>query len=75
VSVCHSGGKSLHAWFRVLEHNQAEQKNFMRYAVSKGADRATWLKSQLVRIADGRRNNGARQTSYYFDPGEAVMIQ
>lgn len=73
ASACHSGGKSLHAWFRVLERNQAEQKNFMRYAVSRGADRATWVKSQLVRIPDGRRNTGERQVSYYFDPREAVI--
>jgi hypothetical protein len=31
ASACHSGGKSLHAWFRVLERNQAETKKL--YAV------------------------------------------
>jgi hypothetical protein len=70
--VCHSGGKSLHAWFRVFELTEAAQKNFMREAVSLGADRATFTRSQFVRIPDGLRNNGSRQTCYYLDPREAV---
>jgi hypothetical protein len=70
--VCHSGGKSLHAWFQVLELNRIRQKEFMGYAVAHGADWATWNKAQLVRIPDGLRDNGMRQTAYYLDPDEAV---
>ena len=43
--------------------------NFMRYAVSLGADRATWTRSQFVRMPDGRRDNRqTRQTAYFFNP-------
>lgn len=73
VCCIHSGGKSLHGWFRVLDKLTApEQKRFMRLAVSLGADRATWIKSQFVRIPDGQRDNGKPQTCYYLDPKEAV---
>jgi hypothetical protein len=70
--VCFSGGKSLHAWFRVFELLESQQKDFMRYAVALGADRATYTRSQFVRIPDGWRNNGRRQICYYLDPREAV---
>jgi hypothetical protein len=70
--VCFSGGKSLHAWFRVFKLDKPKQREFMRYAVSLGADRATWTRSQLVRIPDGLRPNGARQTCHYLNPEEAV---
>jgi hypothetical protein len=70
--VCFSGGKSLHAWFRVFELTGAARKEFMRQAVLLGADRATFTRSQFVRLPDGQRSNGRRQTCYYFDPREAV---
>ena len=52
----------------------------MRYAVSLGADRATWTRSQFVRMPDGLRSKGGiredgtreedkRQTVYFFNPG------
>jgi hypothetical protein len=72
VVVCHSGGKSVHAWWRVFDLDADAQWNFMNYAVSCGADPATWVKSQFVRIPDGLRDNGVRQTAYFLDPGEAV---
>jgi hypothetical protein len=73
VVVCFSGGKSLHAWFQVLELDGSQQREFMRCAVSLGADRATWNRAQLVRIPDGQRATGERQTCYYLDPKEAVQ--
>jgi hypothetical protein len=72
VCVCFSGGKSLHAWFRVLELTPQERRSFMRRAVLLGGDRATFARSQFARIPDGLRDNGARQTCFYFDPREAV---
>jgi hypothetical protein len=72
ASVCFSGGKSLHAWFRVLELNRAQRRQFMRGAVSLGADKATWNPAQFVRIPDGLRASGVRQTAYYLNPAEAV---
>jgi hypothetical protein len=74
VVVCFSGGKSLHAWYRVFELSKLKQREFMRYAVGLGADRATWNKAQLVRIPDGLRPNGARQICYYLNPREAVKL-
>ena len=74
VSVCFSGGKSLHAWFRVFDIEPTAQRAFMDYAVAHGADRATWNKAQLVRIPDGHRHTGVRQSSHYLDPQEAVHI-
>jgi hypothetical protein len=47
----------------------------MRQAVSLGADRATWDNpSQFVRIPDDRRENGKRQTVFFFDPANAVQL-
>jgi len=40
----------------------------MEYAVSLGADSATWTKSQFVRMPDGTRENGKRQEILYFNP-------
>ncbi len=67
VCVVHSGGKSLHGWFYV--HGQPEEKalKFFRYAVSLGADHATWCRSQFVRMPDGRRDNGKRQTVFFLN--------
>ena len=74
VCAVHSGGKSLHGWFYV--HGQPEEKveKFFRYAVSIGADPATWTRSQFVRMPDGMRDNGVRQTVYFtnFKPLEAI---
>jgi hypothetical protein len=67
--VVHSGGKSIHGWFYC--QGQDEEKvlrPFMQYAVSLGACRSTWTKSQFVRLPDGQRDNGKRQAVYYFRP-------
>ncbi len=72
VCAVHSGGKSLHGWFFV--HGQPEEKvlKFFRYAVSLGGDPATWTRSQFVRMPDGTRDNGSRQTVFFlsFKPME-----
>lgn len=67
VCVVHSGGKSLHGWFFV--HGQPDDKvaKFFRYAVSLGADHATWTRSQFVRMPDGTRDNGNRQTVFFLN--------
>jgi hypothetical protein len=64
----HSGGKSIHGWFARQDRSGSLLRRFMRYAVSLGADHATWCKSQFVRMPDGLRANGRRQTVLYFDP-------
>jgi hypothetical protein len=74
VCAVFSGKKSLHGWFYV--HNQPEEKvvRFFRYAVSLGADPMTWTRSQFVRLPDGTRSSGERQTVFFlnFKPMEAT---
>jgi len=64
----HSGSKSIHGWFYCAGQSEEKLHGFMRYAVSLGADRATWTRSQFVRMPDGTRNNGERQTVYFLNP-------
>jgi hypothetical protein len=66
--VCHSGGKSLHGWFYCHGQPENQIERFMRYAVSIGADPATWLRCQFVRMPEGIRDDGARQQIYFFNP-------
>jgi len=65
----HSGGKSLHGWFYCAGIAEQKISRFFRYAVSLGADRAKWNPSQFARMPDGPRQNGKRQTVYFFNPG------
>lgn len=67
VCALHSAGKSMHGWF--LVENQPEDKilRFFRYAVALGADDATWRRSQFVRMPDGARDNGRRQTVFFLN--------
>lgn len=64
----HSGGKSLHGWFYCVDQSETKLRNFMHYAVSLGADSATWIRSQFVRMPDGRRPTGTKQTAFFFNP-------
>ena len=75
VCVVHSGGKSCHGWFYVQGEPDAKVEKFFRYAVSLGADDATWTRSQFVRMCDGTRDNGNRQTVYFlnFKPLEVTI--
>ena len=65
----YSGSKSIHGWFYCVGQPEESLRCFMRYAVSLGADRATWTRSQFVRMPDGTRDNGKRQTVFFFNPG------
>src|SRR5260370_36998245 len=55
---------------RGTDKTDVELRPFMDYAVSLGADHATWLRSQFVRLTDGLRQNGKRQITYDLDPGK-----
>jgi len=66
--VVHSGSKSLHGWFYCHKQAEARLESFMRYSVTLGADRATWTRSQFVRMPGGTREKGKRQTVYFFNP-------
>ena len=65
----YSGGKSLHGWFYCAGVPEEKVWAFFRYGVSLGADRANWNPSQFTRMPDGLRENGKRQTIYFFNPG------
>jgi len=66
--VVYSGSKSLHGWFFCAGQPEERLRQVMRYCVSLGADRATWTRSQFVRMPDGTREGGKRQVVYYFNP-------
>lgn len=67
VLAVHSGNKSLHGWFLVHGQPEAKVRNFFRYAVHLGADRQLWSRPQFVRMPDGIRDNGNRQTVWYLN--------
>lgn len=67
VCTVHSGCKSLHGWFYVHGQPESKVRNFFCYAVTLGADRATWTRSQFVRMPDGTRENGNRQTVFFLN--------
>jgi hypothetical protein len=68
VMVLRSGGKSLHAWWACAGVDEGKVLRFFRYAVSLGADPATWTRSQFVRIPQGwRAEKQVRQQVLYFD--------
>jgi len=71
--ACHSGSKSLHSWFKAEGIAEAKLRSFMEYAVSLGADKATWTRCQLVRLPAGIRDNGNRQTVHYFDDKQTFV--
>jgi hypothetical protein len=64
----HSGNRSIHGWIYCAGQVESKLRHFMRYAVRLGADRATWTRSQFVRMPDGSRDNGNRQAIYFFNP-------
>ena len=64
--IVHSGSKSLHGWFFCAGQPEERLRQVMRYCVSLGADRATWTRSQFVRMPDGTA--GERQT-----PGRLLL--
>ncbi|MDX2079230.1 MAG: hypothetical protein SFU53_00455 [Terrimicrobiaceae bacterium] len=64
----HSGGKSLHGWFFCADVPETVIRPFMEYAVTLGADPATWTRSQFVRMPDGQRDRGNCQAVFYFNP-------
>jgi hypothetical protein len=69
VAVVWSGSKSLHAWWCCAGKDEDKLENWMKYAVSVGADFRTWLKSQFVRLPAGwRHDKNTRQEILYFNP-------
>jgi hypothetical protein len=67
VIAVHSASKSVHGWFHVAERSEEENRAFMEYAVSLGADPSTWVKCQPVRMPGGHRPNKGRQEILFFN--------
>jgi len=66
VMVLSSGGKSLHAWFKV---SPDDEPSFWTLAIRMGADAALMRnRSSFVRMPFGTRDNGKTQQVYYFNP-------
>lgn len=63
-----SGSKSVHGWFWCDRGHPTDIVKFFRHAVSCGADEHLWVRSQFVRMPDGRRANGNDQSVVYFNP-------
>jgi hypothetical protein len=70
----HSGGKSIHSWYFCQGFQEEQIRPFMERAVRLGADHATWVRCQLVRMPDGTRDNGKRQQVYFFAP-EVIRVR
>lgn len=67
VAVVYSGGKSYHGWFYVHGHPEQQVERFFKYACKLGCDPATWTLCQSVRLPDGLRDNGKRQTVFFLN--------
>lgn len=66
--VADSGGKSLHAWWHCRGLDERTIRRFFAYAVTLGADPATWARCQLVRMPLGwRPDRGKRQEVLFYD--------
>lgn len=67
VMALSSGGKSLHAWFPTTASND-DDRLFWRLCITLGADPALCRnRSQFVRLPNGTRENGNRQTCLYLN--------
>ena len=68
VMVVDSAGKSFHAWWHCRGTDEKLVRKFFAYAVSLGADPATWTRCQLVRLPLGwRAEKGRVQEVVFFD--------
>lgn len=66
--VVHSGGKSLHAWFKSSGNNLTDWK-FMQFACELGADKEMWRPEQFTRTPNAVSSKyNLRQKCLYFDP-------
>jgi hypothetical protein len=67
--VVFSGGKSLQSWYPCRDTDeQSLAEWYQGEARILGACSSTWCRSQFVRMPDGERAGGARQSIEYFNP-------
>lgn len=69
--VVHSGGKSLHGWFRAHDHEAVNLK-FIDSAAMLGADPSAKTRCQPYRVPLGRRATGEIHHVYYFNPAATL---
>jgi hypothetical protein len=66
--VTYSGGKSLQSWFPCKDTDEQTLARWYRdETLTIGACRSTWCRSQFVRMPDGSRDDGRRQTIDYYN--------
>jgi hypothetical protein len=62
----YSGGKSLQSWFPCRDVKEQELNAWrLEEVMPLGACPSTWCRSQFVRMPDGQRDDGARQSIEY----------
>lgn len=65
----YSGGKSLQSWFPCRGVNEQELNAWrLEEVMPLGACPSTWCRSQFVRMPDGQRDDGTRQSIEYYNP-------
>ena len=78
VCVLHSGGKSVHAWYRAAGEAEEDVLAFYEVAIALGADRVGRTRCQLMRTPGAWRQlpdpfaDGIRQRVHYFDHKEVA---
>jgi hypothetical protein len=67
--VVYSGGKSLQSWFPCKDTDEDSLAQwYQEEALTIGACRSTWCRAQFVRMPDGDRDDGRRQSLEYYNP-------
>jgi hypothetical protein len=67
--VVYSGGKSLQSWFPCRDTDEETLRDWYQgEALTIGACKSTWCRSQFVRMFDGSRDDGRRQSIEYINP-------
>jgi hypothetical protein len=67
--IVFSAGKSLQSWWPCKGVPEQELATWYRNeACPLGACHSTWCRSQFVRMPDGSRDDGRRQSIEYYDP-------
>jgi hypothetical protein len=68
--LVYSGGKSIHGWYHVSGIPEEENKKFMQFAISLGADLMMWTRCQWTRIPGGiNMKTGKQQEMIYYTNG------
>jgi hypothetical protein len=71
----YSGGSSLQSWFPCKGVAEQELNAWrLEEVMPLGACSSTWCRSQFVRMPDGQRDDGARQSIEYYNPKIFQML-